>query len=96
MILDSHISSTVNLSKNPRLCDLHNLGFLLRFIVLDMCPLLWIRLKFNQKVVGYHPNIHATIAPISLSCQAYHYYSLQSSELHKLRPLMTYSPQQPI
>lgn len=35
----------------------------------------------NQKVIGFSHNIHATIAPVGLSCQDSHCYSSQDSKL---------------
>lgn len=37
--------------------------------------------QFNQKVVSYSHNVHATIAPMIMSYQTRHYCSFQSSNL---------------
>lgn len=42
-----------------------------------------IRLKFNQKLVSYFNDTCATIVTVRMSCQVFHYYSLQYSDLDK-------------
>lgn len=37
--------------------------------------------KSNQKVVDYFHNIHDTVAPVDISCQARFLYNLQNSQL---------------
>lgn len=40
-------------------------------------------LESNQKLICYSYNIHATLVPVVMSCQASHYCSMQSSHLGK-------------
>ena len=38
-------------------------------------------LRFNQKVVGYSPNIYATISPAGISHEGSYYHNVNSSNL---------------
>lgn len=51
--------------------------------------------KSNQKPVGYHHSIHATIAAMGLSSYTGHYYSSESSQLNWVKLLMTPPPPTP-
>lgn len=71
--------SEINSSKfTPEASELPNHGFLYRLTVLGTSFLnVKQELKANQKVVGYHHNTCTIIAPIDISCPAYHLSLLQ-------------------
>ena len=52
-----------------------------RFLTPVMMP--GMDLKSDQKVVGYTPDVCTTIALVSMSCQAGHYYNTQYSQVAK-------------
>ena len=47
----------------------------------DVCFILGVSLKYNEKVAGYPDDIPATTTQVATSCQACHYCTSQSSQL---------------
>lgn len=51
--------------------------------VLGMASSYTADLKFNQKVVVCYHDLHATVVPVTMSCQVSHYCNLHGSQLGK-------------